>query len=280
MNIRKFRLVNNDGEWYDLTVRDHFLHAPSGLGYAKETAYRQLGNLNVILDDAFQQGQIMGEVFFPHPRAYDKYFDFVRFCQNLPLHLEYKPSDREYLREVRVSSLEKTELTVGGLNCPITLDCLSLFYRRELINADEGDPTASGKVYNYTYNYQYSASSPNSVAVDSNSYADSPCTIYIFGEAVNPVWRHYVNNVLVATGRVSGTIPPDQKLVIDTTQIPYSLKRLDLANRLVADMYAASDYSTERFIFLKHGANRISVTHDGVNLVRVLMEAHITYASV
>lgn len=279
MNIRKFRLINNDGEWYDLTTREHFLHSPSGLGYAKEEVFRQLGNLHVLLDDQFMQGEILGDVFFPHPKAYDKYFQFVRFCQNTPIYLEYTPTDKSYIREVRVSTVEKTELTTGGLNCPVTLHCLSLFYRREFINVEQGS-TTGGKIYNYRYNYRYSASSPNSVTIESDSFAESPCAIYIYGEAVNPVWRHYVNNILVATGKVNGTIPSDQKLMIDTTQIPYSIKRLDMANRLVADMYALSDFSTDRFITLKNGRNVISVTHDGVNILRVLMEAHITYASV
>lgn len=279
MNIRKFKLINSDGESYDLTVHSHFLHTPSGLGFVRDTTYQRLGTRYAILDDAFAQGQIMGEVFFPHPKSYDKYFEFVRFCQNTPLYLSYTPNNTEFLREVRVSSVEKTELTVGGLNCPIVLDCLSLFYKRELINAD-GSVTGGGKVYNYTYNYTYSTSMANTIEINSDSYSESPCTVIVFGEAINPVWRHYVNNILVATGAIDGTIPSGQKLVIDTTQTPYSLTRKDGANRIVADMYSASDFSTQRFIFLRHGANRITVAHDGANALRVLMEAHIIYASV
>lgn len=279
MNIRRFKLINADGVWYDLTVHEHFLHTPSGLGYQRDTTYQRLGTRFAVLEDAFAQGQIMGDVFFPHPKAYDKYFEFIRFCQNTPLYLSYKPSEVEYFREVRVSSVEKTELTVGGLNCPITLDCLSLFYKRELINAD-GEITTGGKVYNYKYDYRYSSSMINTVEIQSDSYTDSPCIIYVFGEAINPIWRHYVNNVLVATGAISGTIPSGQKLVIDTTITPYSITRKDMANRLIADMYSASDFSTDRFIFLKHGSNRITVSHEGVNALRVLMEGHIVYASV
>lgn len=279
MNIRKFKLIDANGVWYDLTVHEHFLHTPSGLGFQRDTTYQRLGTRFAVLDDAFAQGQIMGEVFFPHPKAYDKYFEFVRFCQNTPLYLVYNPNGVEYYREVRVSSVEKTELTIGGLNCPITLDCLSLFYKRELINAD-GKVLYGGKVYNYKYDYRYSTSMINTVEIQSNSYADSPCIIWIYGEAINPIWRHYVNNQLVATGSVNGEIPSGQKLVIDTTKTPYSITRQDLGNRLIADMYAASDFSTERFVFLKHGANRITVSHEGANALQVLMEGHIIYASV
>ena len=279
MNIRNFRLFNNDGAEYNLTVRDHFLHTPAGLGYTKETEFQRLGDQYIILDDAFAQAQITGEVFFPNPKAYDKYFDFVRFCQNTPLYLLYKPSEREFRRVVRLGAVGKEELQAGGLNVTVSFDCLTLFYEQFNVFGDASE-AENGKTYNYKYNYRYSSASANTIVLDSDSYAESPCAIYIYGEVVNPVWRHYVNNVLFATGAINATIEAGQKLKIDTTEIPYSLTRVDMANRFVADVYAEGDFSTERFITLRHGRNTISVSHDTASPLTVALEARIVYASV
>lgn len=279
MNIRNFRLINNDGKGYNLTTREHFLHDPSGLGYDKETEYQRLGNQYIVLDDAFAQGQVQGEVFFPQPNAYDKYFEFVRFCQNEPIYLLYKPAEKEYRRQVKLSNVGKEEIANGGLNVTAVFSCLTLFYEQFSIFGDASEATG-GKTYNYKYDYRYSSMSANTLVLDSDSYAESPCAIYIYGEAVNPVWRHYVNNVLHATGSIRATIEAGQKLKIDTTEIPYSLTRVDMANRFIADVYGEGDFSTERFITLKHGKNTISVSHDTASPLTVAMDARILYASV
>ena len=97
----------------------------------------------------------------------------------------------------------------------------------------------------------------NTLMIDSDSHGDSPCKVTVYGPCTNPVWKHYVNNVLYdpadadivllfhagqgkhrdrvpigryyvnnvlyETGRYEGNIPDGHKLVIDTTQIPYSI---------------------------------------------------------
>lgn len=279
MNIRRFRLINKNGEGYDLTTRSHFLHTPYGLGFQRETEYQRLGNQYIILNDAFAQAQIQGEVFFPNPGAYTKYYEFVRFCQNAPLYLLYKPAGREFIRVVRLSYVEKTELEAGGLNIQVTFDALTLFY--EQVSAFNDKAIAqTGKTFNYKYNYVYSGGALNTVTIQSDSYAESPCTVYIYGACENPVWSHYVNGVLEATGSLVGEIPDGQKLAIDTTEIPYSIKRVDMANQFVADVYGFADFSTERFITLKHGDNTISVQHSGADALTIAIEAQILYASV
>lgn len=279
MNIRRFRLINKNGEGYNLTTREHFLHTPMGLGFQKETEYRRLGNQYIILNDAFAQAQIQGDIFFPEPGAYNKYYEFVRFCQNTPLYLLYKPAGREFIRAVQLSYVEKTELEFGGLNIQVTFDALTLFY--EQISAFNDKAIAiTGKTFNYKYDYVYSGGALNTVTIQSDSYAESPCTVYIYGACENPVWYHYVDGILVATGALTGEIPDGQKLAIDTTNMPYSIKRVDMANRFVADVYGFADFSTERFITLKHGNNTISVQHSGADALTIAIEAQILYASV
>ena len=122
--------------------------------------------------------------------------------------------------------------------------------------------------------------SQNTLVIDSDSYEDSPCKITIFGPCLNPVWKHYVDNVLVETGRYEGSIMADHKLVVDATGIPYSITERGAADDIVADRYQLCDFTTERFFHLKYGSNRISVSHDGLNTVKMMVEGKISYETV
>ena len=63
----------------------------------------------------------------------------------------------------------------------------------------------------------------------------------IQGPCINPIWKHYVDNVLYETGRYEGIIPDENKLVIDTTQIPYSITERGASDAIVADRYQMCD---------------------------------------
>ena len=116
--------------------------------------------------------------------------------------------------------------------------------------------------------------------IESDSYLSSPTKITIFGYALNPAWRHYVNSRLVTEGRVIGTIEENRKLVIDTTTGEYEIRQYDLSDNLISDMYQQSDFSTYRFVNLGYGRNTISVSQDGVGDVNMHVEARIEYPTV
>ena len=85
---------------------------------------------------------------------------------------------------------------------------------------------------------------------------------------------------MVATGKVNGNIEKNNKLVIDTTTIPYTIHQYDMNNNLISDMYQLSDFSTYRFMMLGYGKNVISVTQEGAGVVKLSVEAKIEYAAV
>ncbi len=120
----------------------------------------------------------------------------------------------------------------------------------------------------------------NTLMIDSDSHGDSPCKVTVYGPCTNPVWKHYVNNVLYETGRYEGSIPDGHKLVIDTTQIPYSITERGVSDEVVADRYQMCDFTTERFFHLQYGSNRISVVHEGLNILNVMVEGRISYETV
>lgn len=277
--IRKFRLINANGDSFDLNNKLSFFHAVDGLGFTDDTQFEQIGTNFYPLEDVFAQGALKGSILFGGADAYVTYRSFSRFVRATPLTLVYQ-TDETFRIQVRLTELGKGEKVEGGqgLVSSVCFMALGLFYKS--VNQYSGTLEIGGKIYDYEYPYTYADVSVNTVEIQSDSYEDSPCKITIYGPCTNPVWKHYINNTLVETGRYEGSLMADHKLVIDTTQIPFSITERGAMDELVADRYQFCDFSTERFFHLGYGSNRISVTHDGLNSVKVLVEGRISYETV
>lgn len=277
--MRTFTLLDKDGVSYNLTEKTTaFFYDVEGLGYTRDVEYQRIGDRFESVRDSLAQGIIEGVIRFRQPDAYQKYFAFVQFCQNTPLRLVYTPLTTPYYRDGTVTSISKTEGSDGMLSCTVKFSAASPFYK-VLYEYNPGVITG-GKEYTYEYDYVYSNSIAGTVVLQSDSYLNCPTKITIYGYAVNPAWRHYVNNVLVSTGKINATIEAGHKVVIDTTTTPYSIKQFDMSNALISDLYQLSDFSTGRFVTLQNGRNAVSVAHDGSNLLQLGVEARIEYASV
>ena len=92
MAVRKFWLINGNGQKFDLTdFKDGFLNNPAGLGFTATVTLTRLGNaqkLNSITDDL---NNISGELLLKNnddnALAYDAYTEFIKFASVLPLFL-------------------------------------------------------------------------------------------------------------------------------------------------------------------------------------------------
>ena len=282
---RYFYLINADGATYDLNlVGRSILHSVDGLGYEITSEYERIGNRFAPTYDALSQGVIHGTVSFRQPGAYQKYFDFIRFLQNVPLRLMAKTPVGTFYRRGTVSAVNKAE--TAPLQCVVTFTCTTPWYRTV---SESNDGTSSGgKVYDedaggtYTYDYNYADQIPGVISIRSDSYAKqgSPAKLTIYGPVTNPAWNHYVDGVLVADGAVTVEIPNDRKLVIDSTTIPYQIMQYDLLGHLVADDYQLSDFGTDRFLRFRYGTNTVSVSQSGGDAPVISLEAEIEYASI
>lgn len=277
--IRKFRIINSEGAAYDLNRRQSFFHKVGGFGFKDDTDFQKIGTDFYPLDEAFAQGEITGSIFFYGNACYERYRDFTNFVRLSPLTLEYT-TDVTYRVSVRLVSIDKTEKMDGGigLDCEVIFKATGLFYKS--VTKYSETIYVGGKIYPYEYTYSYADVSNNTLMINSDSFAESPCRITIYGPCINPVWKHYVNNELYETGAYLGSLTGDHKLVIDTTKVPYSITERGVSGEIVADRYQMCDFTTERFFLLKHGVNRISVTHDGLNSVEMMVEAKISYETV
>lgn len=277
--IRKFKLINSEGASWDLNKKTSFFHSIGGFGYKDETIYEQIGTAYIPLEELFSQGVMTGRIFFGGKDAYVDYRAFSRFVRAVPLTLVYQLNEI-YRVPVRLTELGKSELMTGsiGLDCEVTFTATGLFYKN--VSAYSGTLAVGGKIYPYEYAYTYADVAQNTLVIVSDSYEDSPCRVTIHGPCINPIWKHYVDNVLYETGRYEGSIPEENKLVIDAMQVPYSITERGARDDIVADRYQLCDFTTERFFHLQYGSNRISVAHDGLNMLQMMVEGRISYETV
>lgn len=268
--MRKFFLQNSLGQKWNLNDINSFLHTVKGLGQDYKTTYTQIGNRFLKTKSNLSQKKITGKVRF---KGYEDFSKFSNFIQHKPLILIYGeprsgetyppvyPENRDYLLEVVISSLEKSELETGGLQCKIVFESLGTYYK--IINAD--GVTDSGIV---------------TATIDSDTVLDSGMRIKISGPCINPQYTHYIDGVEKCSGRFVCEIESGKIMVIDTTIIPYEIKEYSAEGEILRDLYETSDFSTRRFLTLGYGKNTIVFTQEGTDAFTVSVEAKIEYESV
>ena len=277
--VRQFSIKNAKGQSYDLLDKNKVMFfEPDGLGYEEDTDYLRIGTTYNPLNQNCKQIKIKGDLVFAGSDPYRDYFDFVTFARQAPLVLSYTTFDTFYLK-VDIAGLDKTELTRARyLHVPIVFMARGIWYKNESKYIEPS--TGEMPVYPYVYPDVYPPEALQAVFFTSNAIQKSPCRIIIYGEAVNPVWRHYVSGKLIESGAYNGTIAEGNRLVIDSTVMPYSILEYDSGGRVVADRYALCDFSTKRFFMLRMGNNEISVAHSGTNSIALKVEAQFRYESV
>lgn len=272
----KFSIINSIGQSYDVMPKGYNL---AGFGYENQGSYSRVGNRYINTLEYFKQGTPQFSVLFPEATAEVDYFEFIKFLQYAPLKLMLSYDNFTFYRNIRINKVDKNWLPVELIEATITVACLTPPYKIEKA-FNQAKMVEGGKVYDYTYNYTYTDGAKMTIHLDCDTNIDSPVKIGIYGPCENPVWNYYLNGQQMASGKINALIPEGRKVVIDTTQIPYSIKMFDLANNLIGDLYETSDFSTERFIHFRNGRNRVSVSQDNANDISLGLEAHIYYASV
>ena len=263
--MRQFYLKNGNGAIYSFMDRAHWLYEPKGLGLNLGDKYSQVGSNFIRTRAQAKPKDIQGTLIFTGATPYEDYHEFMAFAQIEPLVFVYNPFGREFNVNVSLEEIQKEEIDykTGTLQVDLSFKRLTR-WRRVIIQRNDG--MTEGKIYTYTYPFKYGSDVAQNVTIESDTAMESPCKITIIGSCENPIWRLYVNGVLKHTGKLNTTITSGQRIVIDTTQIPYSIKKYDSENHLLADLYQSSDFSTDRFFFLEKGTNRISIGHDGAGI--------------
>lgn len=277
--MRTFRLYDNDGNRYNLTSPNNlFFYAVDGLGFVQKAEFQRIVDRYALLESHIDHAKIEGTIKFWQPNAELQYFNFAQFCQNQPIMMDYNNNYGTYSRRGIITKIERGDGDGNELRVKIEFSAMTPWYK----NVSEYNPgtESGGKVYNYTYDYTYLVGGKNTITIESDSYQSSPVKLVVLGPAINPSWRHYVNNELVTEGKVNGTILEGNRLFVDTTKIPYEIIQVNEYGELVSDMYQQSDFSTYRFVRFEHGTNTVTFSADESNVLNVGVEAQIEYATI
>lgn len=279
--MREFTLVNGYGERYSLTSATCLFHSPGGLGFERDDSYRTVGDRWVRVSKSLTRLAISGTISFVGPNPYDQYFDFLQFSNVEPLKLVYKPNRDEYAKDVYLSKAEKTELTkYGSLDVEVEFQPLTPWYRELIVITQPGKLDGDGVVFPVTWPAKWRSSESMSLTINSDSYMNSPCKLTIYGPIKNPKWTHYANGDYVADGAVTVDIGEQNHLVVDNTLDPYVMSVYNEQGEEVQDVYQMSDFSTTRFLNLRHGRNTIHVTSEALSRVVLKAEVKFYYESV
>ena len=266
---RRFLLYNSNGEVFDFQRKDALLISPDGLGFKAKEEVARSGEFYIQTNEYMEQGKITGTIAF---KTYEAYTEFANFIRYTPLRLAYAPRDEWFYRDITVASLGKTEIENEGtrLPAPIEFSCYAGWYRSVYEQAqpakyiDSDKPkTYDAETGGYTYDYTYSGYISGGVTINANSDG-VPLKITFFGRCVNPEYIVYNRGRKVASGRFNLVVGEGEKLVIDAN--PSTMKASILSaetNELIRSAYNLGDRSTERFIYLPLGENRIVIASDG-----------------
>lgn len=188
--MRKFYIENETNERFSLWGNRVYMVDPSGLGIKHEASYIRIGNSFLRSKMHVSQSKIGGKIEFMEPGANKRFNEFYNFCAAASeLHLIYDPGDgTEYIRDIDIAEVGKTERTGGTL--PITVDfiCKSLYYLRNN-NRFVFEPTENEKRYDYQYDFVYGDYGTYEAELFNNGHVEAPLECTIYGHCVNPAIR-------------------------------------------------------------------------------------------
>lgn len=185
--MRKFYIENEINERFSLWGNRVYMVDPSGLGIKHDASYIRIGNSYLRNKRNIAQSTIGGKIEFIDPGAYKRFRDFYDFCASASsLHLVYDPGDgTEYIRDIDISEVDKSERTGGTLPISVSFICKSLYYLRNN-NRFVFESSENEKRYDYQYDFVYGDYGTYETYINNNGHVEAPFECTIYGYCVNP----------------------------------------------------------------------------------------------
>lgn len=145
--MRKFYLVNSNGELGLNNENGVFITDVGGLGYSVGAAYSGIPGKAFFLRSGENppQGQLVGNLNFVGSDPYASYASFCEWLQGGELTVKYQPGSVAYSARAELASLTKTELTGGRvLSCPVAFNLLTPWTLTEQLSGTSVQITALG----------------------------------------------------------------------------------------------------------------------------------------
>ncbi|WP_405317621.1 phage distal tail protein domain-containing protein [Faecalibacillus faecis] len=227
--VRGFRLINEKGQSYSLMDIENYclLTEPSGLGYSYSTEYEQLGNVFIENLRKFEQGQITGIVNCLKYDNFKELVDFIEKANSLKLayKLPLKNGEKEYLKDVNIQSLSKTQIqTTGVISETIVFDCLSLWYEENIIIYDMQEQQEEIR-WDFEWDSKFTAYDIRSLEYINQGHVEAPVLIEISGPVINPEIQLYVEGELYQKVPFNIEIEEYEKLLYGTKENDFYIYR-------------------------------------------------------
>ncbi len=266
--MRQFKLINANGQEFDLMRLDAFFHQPEGLGFGNRAEVQRSGDTLLRIKSEENQPRPSGIISF---KGYEQYAEFQQFADAGGIVLCYKPLDTwRYLDVEIVVEKEEIDHKTGRLDCPVQFSGLSFWYEKVTAYRSETQKEG-GKIYPYTYPYTYIDNRPGIIDVP-NGLKPSYCRIHILGPCTNPVFTVSQNGKRIADGRVICNIPVGNKLVLDSDPRSMEIAEYTTDGIFVSDRYGDSDFTTDRLVQLPAGESRFSFANDEADSITAFVE--------
>lgn len=221
--VREFRLINEKGQEFSLMNIHNYclLTDPSGLGYAYETEYQQLGNTFISNLRNIQQGQISGTLNFINYDNYASFVNFIESSESLRFGYEIPYSDgsiRQYFKDIQIQSLSKTQLQQNGiLSEAVVFDCLSLWYEENTVIYTI-EPQTNEIRWDFRWDSRFTDYDTRNLQYINQGHVEAPIYVEMNGHLVNPQIELYVDGELYQTVKITVEIAEYEKLIYDTRE--------------------------------------------------------------
>lgn len=211
--IRKFYLIDKTtGKGFDLNnIRKAYLINPAGLGFEFNAGYTRVGHRFVQNYKHDKQVPFEGTIVCASNKPYrdmGEFFDYIRGMKE-PTIL-YKTDGGEFYKDMDIISLEKTEISEGALQCPITFMPKSLWYDETVFSVESGQNIQGGKKYEYEYAYMYNDVSSKVIHLLNRGSEGAEFAVDIEGPISNPYIQVVKNNETLNEIRITAEIDTDE----------------------------------------------------------------------
>ena len=227
--VREFKLINEKGQSYSLMDIHNYclLTEPSGLGYAYENNFEQIGNTFVSNLRRIEQGQVVGQVNFLNYDNYKKLIDFIessekiRFSYKIP----FEDSSKEYFKDVVIQSITKTEIQPNAvLSETIIFDCLSLWYE-EKSTIFEIEQLEDEIRWDFVWDSRFTDYNSRNLSFINQGHVEAPILVQMDGYLLNPKLELYVEGELYQEVTITTEITQYEKLLYGSKENDFYINR-------------------------------------------------------
>ena len=268
--MRKFYVENEFNERFSLWGNRVYMVEPSGLGIKHEGSYIRIGTSFLRNKIHVAQSSVGGKIEFMDPGASRKLKEFYDFCAAASeLYLVYDPGDgTEYIRDIDIGEVSKTERTGGTLPIDVSFTCKTLYYLRDN-NRFVFERIPGEKRYDYHYDYAYGDYGTYEATIHNTGHVEAPFDCEIYGYCANPA-IHIIKDSKTLYSVVFPIAVEEGEYIRYSTR-DGNLEATLVSKSGVTNLKPLLDISSDNFFKIPLGTSKITFTSssESTNIVTV-----------